>query len=161
MVAHRTQVDCLSLKVSHSHQHRRGRHACRSRVGTRPNAHCWAMARGCAARSGHLHDLRSHAMSCRSPSCGTRTLSSKTWRRTRAFVACDRAYGSWALECLVARVWFRRDEQATLCFMCFHVNNGCAKRPGTSTSGRSCRDSEGLAPHEPELTANRSGGNVL
>ena len=37
MVAHRTQVDCLSLKVSHSHQHRRGRHACRSRVGTRPN----------------------------------------------------------------------------------------------------------------------------
>ena len=67
-------------------------------------------ARGCAARSRHLQDLRSLAgssfeflISSTSQSCGSGALSRKTFRRTRAFVTCDRAYVSWALECLVPR----------------------------------------------------------
>ena len=106
MVTHRTQVECLSLKVSHGQQHRRGRHACRSSVGTRPNkvetvtAWPWHVVALQEADTCMTSDL----LRCPAP----RRLVEQGHCPVRRgdvhelFVACDRAYGSWALECLVA-----------------------------------------------------------
>ena len=54
---------------------------------------------------------------------------------TKSFVACDRAYASWAFECLVARAWFRRQPhagQSTYCIMLVQVHTETAQRADIS-----------------------------
>ena len=48
------------------------------------------------------------------------------------FVACDRTYAQWALECVVSLAWFRqqpRDGRPTFCTKCLHMNNECITDP--------------------------------
>ena len=51
------------------------------------------------------------------------------------FVAWERTYASWALECLLARALCprqTRDGQCTCCTVCLRMNNECAESPDTA-----------------------------
>ena len=61
-----------------------------------------------------------------------------------SFVPCDRTCASWALECIVARTWFRpppQDCQPTFCITCLmnHERQEARHRPGL--------DFESQGPH--------------